>query len=324
MSNPAVAGLRQPTLVRLPEVQASLHEDEALFSFQLADRMRKDLFQGGSWLLVVTARSATAYPVADQRELEPAIRMYRAVLTDTGFAPAEGSVRLYRELFEEALDDLPTGLRRLIVVPDDALHDLPFSTLRASENALPIALQYQVDVVPSATLWRRWRQTAQPQGRIPALALADPGLRGSFSPGESAETREGVLDEVVELRPLPFARKEGESIVRRLGGGSELLTGDVATESRLKTVDLNDFDVVHFAAHAVIDRTRPERSGVVLAPGSAGRRPAPDARDRRTEPRGNHGRALGLPERDGPARSRRGNHGTGSGVLRQRRTPGDR
>jgi len=43
---------------------------------------------------------------------------------------------------------------------------------------------------------------------------------------------------------------------------------DAASEHLLKTARLDDVRVLHFAAHAVVDEAQPERSAVMLAPGS--------------------------------------------------------
>src|SRR5262249_40233625 len=68
---------------------------------------------------------------------------------------------------------------------------------------------------------------------------------------------------------LPFARQEGRSVARLLDG-STLWLGDAASEDALKKADLDNFGLLHFAAHAVADEERPERSAILLAPGSAG------------------------------------------------------
>jgi CHAT domain-containing protein len=53
-----------------------------------------------------------------------------------------------------------------------------------------------------------------------------------------------------------------------MGGQSRLLLGGGATESALKAVDLTGYGILHFATHAVADAAYPERSAVVLNPGS--------------------------------------------------------
>jgi CHAT domain-containing protein len=45
-------------------------------------------------------------------------------------------------------------------------------------------------------------------------------------------------------------------------------SGEEASESFLKQTDLGEFGVLHFAAHTVVDYDHPDRSAVVLFPGS--------------------------------------------------------
>ena len=52
------------------------------------------------------------------------------------------------------------------------------------------------------------------------------------------------------------------------GKGSVLLTGDQASETALKAEPLNEFRIIHLAAHGVSDQMEPDRAGLVLAPGS--------------------------------------------------------
>jgi CHAT domain-containing protein len=78
-----------------------------------------------------------------------------------------------------------------------------------------------------------------------------------------------VRDAASGLGRLPHARAEGRAAVKALGGGL-LLMGAEASEAQVATLPLGDFGLVHFAAHAITDEDRPERSAVLLAPGAAG------------------------------------------------------
>jgi CHAT domain-containing protein len=98
--------------------------------------------------------------------------------------------------------------------------------------------------------------------------MADPTISpltdGAF---RAAATREWALASGGPLGRLPHARAEGRAIAGRLGG-STLWMGDAASEEALKKSRLEGFGLLHFAAHAVADEERPERSAVLLAPGS--------------------------------------------------------
>ncbi|HEX9669554.1 MAG TPA: CHAT domain-containing protein, partial [Thermoanaerobaculia bacterium] len=111
----------------------------------------------------------------------------------------------------------------------------------------------------------------------PALALADPPAPGAAkalsagAPGRrgAPAERAGVFAALQALPPLPYARGEGRAVVRHLGRGSVLRVGEEASEEFLKRGG-GGFGLLHFAAHALLDDERPERSGVLLAPGARG------------------------------------------------------
>ncbi|HTG36607.1 MAG TPA: CHAT domain-containing protein [Thermoanaerobaculia bacterium] len=271
---PALQVSRRPKFATLARVRQALAADEAFLSFQISswEDERGD-FAGGSWLLVTTRGGTRAYRLPGRGELRPAVRLFNGTFDrrdDSEAAPAAG---LYRRLLEQPLRELPPGIRRLILVPDDALHQLPFAALRSGPKAPPLATRYELMEVPSATLWLSWKGRRPAVAPIPALALADPPLPGGDSGVQLAAAREraavAVFASGVRLGPLPYARAESRSVVRDLGGGSVQRLGEDASEVFVKTTPLQQFGVLHFATHAVTDETNPDRSGVLLAPGAA-------------------------------------------------------
>lgn len=125
-----------------------------------------------------------------------------------------------------------------------------------------MAEQYVVSLAPSAALWLRWRRATPGFPAVPVLVLADP------TPAQaSSAQRGGAWLSGAQFGALPFARREGEAVLRALGRGTLLLGAD-ASERALKTVDLRRYAVLHLAAHAIVDEEKPERSAVVLAPGA--------------------------------------------------------
>jgi hypothetical protein len=95
------------------------------------------------------------------------------------------------------------------------------------------------------------------------------GLAGTATSTRAAAVRDASLAGGGGLGPLPHARREGRTIARRLGGGTEVLVGDRASEARLKRGAALP-PAIHFATHALVDGEHPGRSAVLLAPGAAG------------------------------------------------------
>jgi CHAT domain-containing protein/tetratricopeptide (TPR) repeat protein len=271
---PALANPRRPDFVTVARVRQSLGPDEALLSFQIAPW--EDVwggFGGGSWLIAVTRAGTRVYRLPGRGELRNAVRLFKGTFEPRNGGEAAPAAGLYRQLLERPLRELPPGIRRLILVPDDVLHQLPFAALRASPKAPPLVSQFQLIEVPSATLWLDWKQHRAPPSPIPALALADPPLPGAVGEPRPAPAEEraaaAVFASGVRLGPLPYARRESQAVVRNLGGGSVQRVGREANEAFLKSTPLTKFGVLHFATHAVTDESNPDRSGVLLAPGAA-------------------------------------------------------
>jgi CHAT domain-containing protein len=271
---PALDASRRPDFATLARVRQALAGDEALLSFQIAswEDERGD-FAGGSWLLATTRAGTRAYRLPGRGELRPAVRLFDGTFDRRDGAEAIPAAGLYRRLLEQPLRELPPGVRRLVLVPDDALHRLPFAALRSAPQAPPLAARYELMEVPSATLWLSWKGRRPAVAPIPALALADPPLPGEDGRPRLAAAKEraavAVFASGIRLGPLPYARKESSALVRDLGGGSVQRLGEDASELFVKTTRLQRFGVLHFATHAVTDESNPDRSGVLLAPGAA-------------------------------------------------------
>jgi len=270
-TDPVFAALYTPDIPSLDQIRNVLSEEEALLSFQLWGRndipAARDLDIGASWLVVATREAAEVFAIPDRLLIRDQVEIYEGLLANRDGSEARAAEVLYEGLLREALDSLPHRIRRLVIVPDGALHRLPFGTLRAGRDTDPVARRYEISIVPSATVWRN-RKLGGAGESIPsrALVLADPDLSGA---SEADPLR--VADPWIEglcIGRLPHAMEEARAMVRSVGGGSRLLTRVEASEHVLKQLNLDRFGILHFAAHAVVDDDRPERSAILLAPGS--------------------------------------------------------
>jgi CHAT domain-containing protein len=252
----------------LDAVQSTLRDDEALLSFQVGiwDTYEGE-FGGGSWLIAVTRRGRSVYRIPDRAQLAPMVPVFTGLLARNDGAEAAAAARLYQDLLGDALNALPPGIERLILVPDGPLHRLPFDALRAARDPRPLAVRFELETVPSATLWLRWRHDNVRAATRRALVFADPELEAGGD--RPATVRNAVLQHGVRLGRLPHARHESRALERHLGD-VDALVGRRASERALKERALGDYEIVHFAAHAVADQMHPERSAVLLSPGAAG------------------------------------------------------
>jgi tetratricopeptide (TPR) repeat protein len=263
------AALHAPDIPSLERIQGALGEGEALFSFQLWGRNdipARDLDIGASWLIVATREAVEVFAIPDRLLIRDQVEIYEGLLANRDGSEAHAAEILYEGLLQEAVESLPDRIRNLVIIPDGALHRLPFSTLRARPGSDPVARRYDISIVPSAAVWLSWRLGGAEE-LIPsrALVLADPDLSG-VSEADPLRTADPWV-EGLRLGRLPHAVEEAHAMVRGVGGGSRLWTRIEASEHGLKQTDLDRFGILHFAAHAVVDDDRPERSAILLAPG---------------------------------------------------------
>ena len=252
----------------LAQVQDALRPDEALLAFQIAPwRDWTGDFGGGSWLLVaVRGAPVRCYPLGQVRRGQ--LRLMVDELVRTADAPAGGELaaRLYRQLLGAALRELPAGVDRLVVIPDDALHRLPFAGLRDGPGQPPLVARYQLTLAPSATLWRSWRQDRE--GRrserfaLPALVLANPLPPDAAK--RAALERRAIF---VPAADLAQAEVEAADVVEILGG-RKLVGGEVSESILTRGEALSGANLLYLAAHSIVDPLRPEATGIWL--GGAG------------------------------------------------------
>jgi tetratricopeptide (TPR) repeat protein len=194
----------------------------------------------GDRLLVFSMRGAgrpgfRAVPQATAL-LERVRRFSEAAASAGGFAAHAEARALYDTLVGPELAAGPE--RRVVVVPDGDLHGLPFAALRTPEGEW-LAERVVLSQAPSARTLAALRRRA-PDRSQRVLAIA--------------ETRAGAAE-------LRAASHEAREVAR--GRGSLALVDP--GEARVKAARFADYDVVHFASHAEISATHPERSGLSLA-----------------------------------------------------------
>ena len=265
--NPTWTKASPKAFVSLSDTQQILREDEALLSFQVG--LDEDLFGafgGGAWLIAVTKTQTRVYSIADRTALEISIPLFAGLFDWRNEREVEPAAVLYRQLLKSAIDELPSRVDRLILIPDGRLHQLPFAALRASPDDPPLAARFALSRAPSATIWANWRRADEPPPNEGVWVFADPLIALGQERGARTRAGNGRIARM-QLDALPYARKEARQVARLIGPPSQVLIGVDASESALKSERRQPFAVIHFAAHAVVDDQRPERSAVVLSPG---------------------------------------------------------
>jgi CHAT domain-containing protein len=168
--------------------------------------------------------------------------------------------RLFGELVEPWIGELPPSAKTLIVVPDGVLSSLPFEALSpAAGGSRRLVETFDVSYAPSVTALGELRTNVALGSRTAdLLVVADPILAPR---GKDLEAGEAAFD----LAALPHASAEARAIARFGGSGTVVLTGALASEGRVRQEPLERFRVLHFATHGLLDERHPSRSGLLLA-----------------------------------------------------------
>jgi CHAT domain-containing protein len=168
-------------------------------------------------------------------------------------------------LLEPALRDLDASVDRLVIVPDGALHRVPFDLLRLAGGTAVIE-RFETSLAPSAQvtvlLWRRPPAAGPDAARV--LAFGDP-VFGPESP-ELSMARGAVSRGADDgaLARLPESGREAR-IAASYGDRSVVLLRDAASAVRLAEAPPDSFGVLHLATHAVVDERSLASSAIVLA-----------------------------------------------------------
>jgi len=260
----------------LDAIQDLLAPDQALLSYQLWDGEAGavlPLDTGRSWLILVTRDRAWSIPLASRSELRLRLEILEGLLASGPGGENEATpalVRLHGDLVGAALELLPPEVRRLVIVPDDVLFRCPFGALKASREGPFLARDFEISMVPSAGVWAHLKRrpgSAAPPQRSAALVLCTPSPGGAIPRGESHRAA-GPWREGLHLEPLVHAEEEARALASVAGPGSVILSGEAASEAALKGAELDGFTILDLVTHAVVDEDQPERSAIILAPGS--------------------------------------------------------
>jgi CHAT domain-containing protein len=242
--------------VKLAQLQRELGPDALILEYVLAEPI--------SYVLAVTHDSIKHYQLPSRSTLEADATLYRKEIRSQ-----KEDRNLGLKLFGELLQPIPEYQRKtdLIVIPDGALHLLPFSALQ--ENGGYVLSSHTVDVNPSATVYSLISERASKQetATLPYVGVA--------AWTQSDDTRNPILRAVTgpqrsKLVPLPDSKLEVESIAEDLPRPSTILEGADATETRFKQLPLSNAGVIHLALHGYADLDYPEHSALIFAPSDLG------------------------------------------------------
>ena len=214
--------------------------------------------------IVITKRGAFSVPIAPVDSMRNDIARFLAIIQGTSSDSAVAA-RLGQAILGRVVRRLPAGITDLILVPEDALHRVPFAALIVDGHR--VVERFAVHVAPSAAVALSLWSARPPPGPARMLAFGDarfpldnvrdpPATRAHFA----AFASNGGLTR------LAASATEAREAVKNWPRSQALLGAD-ASEANLKRMRLEQYRLVHFATHAEVDERAPGRSAIALAAG---------------------------------------------------------
>ncbi|HEX2271613.1 MAG TPA: CHAT domain-containing protein, partial [Pyrinomonadaceae bacterium] len=260
----------------LPDQRTAILEyvvtEDKSYLFVLKKTAAKDIGAKGAIDLTVYTLNLKSSELATMAESfrqrvanrDLAIKQPARQLYDLLIKPAEGALR---------------DVRKICIVPDGPLWNVPFQALHGERNYL--LEQYALFYAPSLSVLREMgkranqlkathRQTARERGpfrktvasgstRAGLLAMGNPSLSGETVAKVRFAHRDGPLS------PLPDAEREVNLLGRLYGpDASRVMIGPQAREAIVKA-EAGKYEILHFATHATLDDRNPLYSGIVLS-----------------------------------------------------------
>ncbi len=223
--------------VTLAAVQGLLPEGTTLVEYLVSDQETLAWVVDRSRVELVPLRIRRAELVSEVRAFRQGIES-RAALPDA-VARAEA---LHRRLFAPLRRHIRTD--RLLLVPHDVLHYLPFGALRSPAGRWLVE-DYAIATLPSASV-----------------------LKYLASKGEAAAN--GVMaignPDVGPALDLRYAEREARGVGERYPG-ARVLVRDAATEAQAKSLG-GEMGLIHFATHGELNEQDPLGSALLLVPGA--------------------------------------------------------
>ena len=191
-------------------------------------------------------------------------------LLESGADAARLGRTLGAGLLEPVLPLLGARVKRVVIVPDGALHRLPFDALRLSDGRY-LFERYAVGMAPSASAviaLRARPRRGQPNAPVRLLAIGDPAIATSIrDTSRDAEAGDDLsAPSTMSGAPKLVGASREARLVARYAPAADVRLGGDATAAFLLHADLKQYRVLHFATHALVDEQSVARTALALTP----------------------------------------------------------
>lgn len=259
--SPAYASLRYPQIISLEEAQNSLLDSKTAFFAYL-------IGAENSYAFAITRNDLKIFPIPSIESIQSQVTEYLKIISDNN---ANLNFQLGNELFNQlVLPGLSKDIKNIIFIPDDFLHYFPFETLITSKEGNNWLIKdYKIAYAPSISSLREIierKKANKHKPRMDILAFGDP----DFGALEIDKERRDLFHKFFPNQNFNFYRLEFSGLeIERISSlfkakNKTVFRREQASEEQFKNNDLDNYKIIHFATHSIIDDEKPERSSIVF------------------------------------------------------------
>jgi CHAT domain-containing protein/tetratricopeptide (TPR) repeat protein len=274
-NSPRYAAITQPQPLSLAEIQQQVLDENTLL-------LEYSLGKDKSYLWAVSKTDISSYELPKSAEIEKLVENFRKDIFRHSDFISKKAEKLTKILLEPVTKKL--GNKRLVIVGDGALQYLPFAALSTpnKQEYQPLIVNHEIVSLPSASTvallrtQKKERQTASKTIAIladPVFTKDDPRLTDKTKPTkkntdsiENLALNRAADNTNINFIRLPFTRIEAEIILKLVPNNQSLQAYDFdANRNFITNNQLNEYRILHFATHGILDSKQPELSGLVLS-----------------------------------------------------------
>jgi len=292
-TSPRYAAVTQPAPLSLKEIQSQLlDENTVLLEYSLGEEK--------SYLWAISPASLRTFELPKRAEVEQAARRVYDLVTASDANRPNEPLEQRRKRLAEADESYPNAIaalsqmllgpvaaelknKRLIVVAEGVLQYVPFAALsEPGESETPLMVKHEIVMLPSGSVLGVLRRETKERSPAPKgiAVFADPvfevgdarltGKTPQAAPVELAAEpevkRSAEESGLVSFQRLRFSREEANQIMKFAERNNSLQALDFsANRTNATSHDLENYGIVHFATHGIINSRNAELSGIVLS-----------------------------------------------------------
>ena len=259
--SPEYANLIYPENTTLDEAQRELLDSKTAFFAYCIGKEH-------SYAFVITKKDFRIFSLPPRENIQRQVSDYLKVISDK----ENKNFKLGYELFSAlVLPGLDKNIKNIIFVPDDILHFLPFETLITNKEKRDWLIKdYKIAYAPSISSLREIIQRKKsngPKPRMDILAFGDP----FFGPWEAGENGSDIFQDYYTSNAFKFFRLKYSGFeIDKISSlfkkrKRKIFRREEASKEQLINHSLDDYKIIHFATHSIIDEKIPARSSIVLS-----------------------------------------------------------